>query len=501
MPTHALIVWDTQTGVVVRTFHTEKYGKIMFHGDQRTITLVSKNQDVYTYDILDSRGLYQGRTNLPDDSVLGANWTNGEILWFAMMSGSHKKPVIDIYELQPTSSLHVHSSFPLAQNMEPPINSSNFCFSPVSSHASFIIKGGVVVLDVQDSKLLLQTGLDYGYPRQPGQFSPDGCFFISGLFQNDIHIWQNTPTGYVPWSSLGPQVHPGWNQWSPTSTSILCLSENVLQLVHPGDCPSPPLPNKARSQDRFVHLVAYSTDGTYVATLRMSGGTVTVFDCVSGISWQFTNPEMEIKDIKIVDNTIFVVDDHRLVGWVLEADGIVDGTPSAWRVTVDEALTFGSSLKGPRLSHDCSQIAFIWHERLLLYDRKAQVADEGYIPRSPQDIVDFWYSPDGCQLWFAEITGEYSLVELEPGKDKIFVELARVDLEDGQIMVNHSSHGYHVREGSGWVTDSRGRKLLWLPPSWRCWMVNSWGYIWWNGVFLALLDSSHPEPIIIKFKI
>ena len=470
----------------------------MFHGDQRTITLVSRKQDVYTYDILDGRGLYQGRTNLPDDSVLGANWTNGEILWFAMMSGSHNKPVIDIYELQPTPSLHILSSFPLTQSMEYPINLTPFHFSPVSSHASFPIRGGVVVVDVQNSELLLQTELDGGHPSQAGQFSPDGCFFISGPFQNAIHIWQNTPAGYVPWSSIRLQVWPWKYLWSPTSMSILCWSQGVLQLLHPGNCPSPPLPNKAMNQNQNDHLVAYSADKTYIATVRQSEGIVTVLNCVSGTSWQFTNAEMDIQDIKIADSTIFVVDNHKLVGWALETDGIVHGTFSARRVTVDETLMISGSWMGLRLSHDCSQIAFIEQEELVLYNIKTQDTIHKYIGNLLEYLLDFWFSPDGHWLWFADVEDQYGVVELGAEQDEVYMGFTAVDPVNGQIIFNRSSHGYHIRTYSGWVTDSRGRNLLWLPPSWR---ANSQSYMRWDGVFLALLNGNHPEPIIIKFNI
>ena len=470
----------------------------MFHGDQRTITLVSQRQDVYTYDVLDGRWLHQGRTNSPDHVKLGADWTDGKTLWFAMISGSSKNSAIDIYELQPTPSLHVHSSFPLTQNMEPPINIIDFelfSFSPVSSHASFIIEGGVIVLDIQDSKLLLQTELDTERCQLPGQFSPDGRFFISGPFQNDIHIWQNTPTGYVPWNSIGLQVQAYEYQWSPTSMSILCWCEGVIQLLHPGNCPSPPLPYKARNQNQNDYLVAYSTDKTCIATLQKFDSVVTVLNCISGTSWQFSNTEMEIEDIKIVDNTIFVVDDHKLIGWALEADGTVHGTPSARRVTVDQTLKIDSGWS-LRLSHDCSQIASIKWPDILLYDIKTQKTIYGHKGLHQISIENFWFSPNGCKLLFVGFDKECYVVELGAEQDQILLQLGNGYSEDEWIMFNCSSHGYHIRGGSSWVTDSGARKILWLPPNWRTKDQQS---VRWDSDFLALLNGRHPGPIIIKF--
>ena len=502
--TPTLIVWDTQTGVVVRTFHTKTAGKIMFHGDQRTITLVSRDQDVYTYDVLDGRWVCQGRTNSPFGSELGTTWTSEETLWFTILSGPHKEPTMYIYELQPTPSLHVLSSFPLTLlslqlNLTKQIG--KFSFSPVSFHASFVTMGEVIVLNVQDSNLLLRTELDEGR-YIPGQFSPDGCFFISGPLQNEIHIWQNTPIGYVPWRILQPQVELDGYQWSPSSNSILCWGLDGIRLLHPGNYSSPPLSNRTGTLHFGGHLVAYSADKTYIATVRMFGGIVTVLNCISGTSWQFTDTEMEIEDIKIVNNTIIVVDSQELVGWVLEADGIVYGAPSARRVTVDETLPINDGQSCLTLSHDCSQIAYGKGSDVVLYDitQKTQKTIHIHSVNSvdyPLHLLYPLFSPDKCQLWFVG-ESECYLVELGAEQDQGIVELSVADPEDGWIMFNHSSHGYHIRAGSGWVTDSRDRKLLWLPPSWR---TKYLPYTRWDGNFLALCSPHHPGPIVIKFHI
>jgi len=243
-------------------------------------------------------------------------------------------------------------------------------------------------------------------------------------------------------------------------------------------------------------LVAYSTDKTYIATVRQFSGIVTVFNCVSSTSWQFSNTDMRVEDIKIADNTIFVVGDCKLVGWDLEADGIVHNAPR--RVTVDETLAISGCQDNLTLSHDCSQIASTKGENILLYDTITQKTKTIHTQPVSHMLHDLspWFSPDGCRLWFAGWGGAWYFMELGAGHDQSFVELTETDLEDEQTVFNHSSHGHHIREDSGWVTDSRGRKLLWLPPSWRS---RDPLFIRWDGNFLALLDSHHPGPIIIKF--
>jgi len=56
-----------------------------------------------------------------------------------------------------------------------------------------------------------------------------------------------------------------------------------------------------------------------------------------------------------------------------------------------------------------------------------------------------------------------------------------------------SSHGHNVT-GDGWILNSRGEQLMWLPHHWRS---NKWDQMW-DGQFFALLNCELPEPIIIE---
>ena len=54
-----LVVWDIQTGVVIMKVDTPDSGKIMFHGNQTTITLARKGGDIHTYNVLDGTQTHQ----------------------------------------------------------------------------------------------------------------------------------------------------------------------------------------------------------------------------------------------------------------------------------------------------------------------------------------------------------------------------------------------------------------------------------------------------------
>jgi hypothetical protein len=167
------------------------------------------------------------------------------------------------------------------------------------------------------------------------------------------------------------------------------------------------------------------------------------------------------------------------------------------------------------LSHDCSQIAYTsGHDENILCIYNIQVQKALQWKGNISWLLDIQFSPDGDQLWIVDnnfsggglylkslrIDGSWDRWSSPKGDCLKVKHLpSREDhLEDGWSWVNHfSSHGYHVKMDSGWVTSSRGSKLLWLPPVWR---TENWKEVRWDGKFLALLGSHHPEPIIIEFQ-
>ena len=473
LSTSTLVVWDSQTGVVIREFDIEGSHKIMFHGDQRTITFIGFN-NIYTYDVLDGAQLWKGRSNSSFQTKVAAHWTHGDTIWFVTTFESDGEFVVNVHKLQPVGPPLVVSSFPS------PLQSECFAFSPVTFHASFRIGDWVTIFDIQDSKLLLQTRVALGYTPLPGKFSPDGCFFACEQSQGEILVWQNAPTGYVPWRSLRLRFSPNGYSWSPTSMSILCWTKRGIWLLDLGNHPSYSLPDEVQPPNQYgQHLVAYSADRAYVATVLRHCGVVTVINCHTGASWQFTDTGMEIQDIRIVDNTIFVVDKHKLLGWAIEKNMEIGGAPSARRVTVDETLTINGGEKVSILSHDCLQIAFIKLDEISVYNVKTQQTIHRYMDYS---IADIRFSPDGLHLWFYHSDYGYTVVGLEGAERSWgYKRVIQGGKKDGQILFNHTSPcGYHVGLHAKWVTDSSSRKLLWLPPSWR---TGHWRCIRWDDNF------------------
>jgi len=83
-------------------------------------------------------------------------------------------------------------------------------------------------------------------------------------------------------------------------------------------------------------------------------------------------------------------------------------------------------------------------------------------------------------------------------EDGSFRNVTKEPLDSPWPWVNLFSCGYGI-QGIGskeWVVDSKGTKLLWLPPNWRAKNVED---VKWNDNFLAFLDGQDPDPIIIQF--
>ena len=486
----------------------------MFHGDQRTLTVFHKESHsldwhFYTYDALSATQLCQGDIPTSGETWSVACWIYKDTLQFAVDLNTYGKLLINIYELQPTSSLPLHllSSFPLLPQ------SGEFSFSPVSFHASFATDQEVIILDVQASRPLLQTKFDTIIP--PGEFSPNGNFFALCGQGEKVYVWKNTPTGYTLWGSFRARSQIITPFWSPLSASLLCWSPLGIQLFYP-DNSIDPLSN-VKIQLNFrneTHIVACLTDGVHIATAKKQNNIITVLNYHSGTLLQSINTDMQIHDIKTIDDTIFVVDIHKLASWKLGSGGTTHSHYGTWRVAVDEVSALEINQDYSVLSHDCSQIAFTAQDRIFLYCVETQEILKSI--KWEHDLLDMQFSPDNCELWLTSVTpsagDHHFFMKLDTAVDWAIMEESLysqetdstwewfqgegVDIQAWSTKLA-SPHGCYAGIGSQWVTDSEGSKLLWLPPNWR--IIKEWD-MRWNNSFLTLLHYHHPGPIIIDFR-
>ena len=493
-------VFDVQTGVAIIKIKISQVCELMISGTCRTITLLKSFGTFSTYDRVNGTYICGGKIPASLGFLSGAHcWAYEESFRFYTSSKSYEKLTVNIQELRPTSTppFHVVESLTVSRH------DGEMSFSHVSFHASFTTGTGVVILDLRDSRTLLQAGPAHAPYTPPGQFSPDGCFFACGTREGEICIWKNSSTSYMPWSTLRPRLPFRGFSFSPTTSSILTWGPDGVQLLEPGNHPTVPSPDKLeRRQQRGNHLVTYSADGMQIATVRRRDRVVTVLDTLSNTPRRSFDTNMEILDIKIVGDAIFVADGRKLVSW-----GIETGEP----VHDDETAAIAASTPDPylALSYDCSQIAFADNQTFCSLDENkislynVQTQRMLCIHNTWGRVEDIRFSPDGRQLWFVTYAFDNIILEkLERGEDGEFMGLTKENIghkrsRGGSLWANiFSSHTWRCGENFEWVVDSRGNKVLWLPLSWR---MKESRDVRWNGNLLACMGSDLPDPIVVEF--
>jgi len=249
------------------------------------------------------------------------------------------------------------------------------------------------------------------------------------------------------------------------------------------------------------YLVAYSADRAHIAIAQQGASVVTVLDSYLDVLQQSIDTAMEILDIRFSNDTIAVVDRHKLARWSLKAGDIAY---TAFSVSMDEPLAIDVCLddvENLTLSNDCSHIAFTIGNRVYLYNVKSQKTNK-YIAQ--WQVAGVQFSPDKCQWQYIVkkpvrlTTRDLLTIRRKYLQEEVKAVEVGFATEHKVLWVIHpqSPQGYYVGAGFKWVMDSRGRKLLWIPPNWR---GEDRRDVRWEGNFLAIVKGQHLGPIIIEF--
>ena len=125
-------------------------------------------------------------------------------------------------------------------------------------------------------------------------------------------------------------------------------------------------------------MVAYSKDGTQIVTARQHDDVATILDTLPSAPQGFIDANIQIRDLRVIDDTACVADIHWLVSRHLAAGGTEQGARDADRVAVDlSTRARGGDVEQAALSSDCSQIAFTTGETAFLYDAGASSRMKG----------------------------------------------------------------------------------------------------------------------------
>lgn len=487
-----LVIWDVQTGILIREIDVGSFGKVVFSGDQ-IIAIDGKDTGHCSYSVLSGIRLGEDCIGLPRGEALGAHWICNGSLRLATKFETSGRLGINIRELHPTSD----PSYPVIRTFSIPPRDGEFCFSPASFHAAFFTTTRIDIFNVQSSRVLLHTEVEQLLITL-GCFSPSGSFFACGTADCQIYVWKNGSAGYVPWTTLQPRLPFFGFSFSPTKASILTWGQKGIQLLSLGNPNSFLPPNINNPPQNKNHLVACSLDGKHIAATQQGEGVITLLDPLLATPLQFATVDDQVFDLRIIGNTVIAVNGFNIFRWDLELGETGSGVGGARRgVTIEPLGTslHPSSIRQLALSNDCSQIGYVLRGRrkVFMFDIKSKQLRKCETQTKP---IGVHFSPDGHQLWvfMDKQLSSCDFLQFEVVGDEL-VDVTRQGIS--WVGHQHSPYGYHVGTGFKWVEGPGGRKLLWLPPNWR--EDNGLG-VRWEGSFLVLVNGYHPKPIIIKFQ-
>ena len=491
------INWDLQTGVQVGEIPIEEgvsawrarsitysecgtmFGVLFEHGNIPSIG---------TYDVLSNAQIHYHPMK---GSGMHVIWTYGKCLRFAAL----RPGSITIWEVEFTSRKPPTEvkTLPAPDNFDPH-PSKKPLFLPILSRLAFVVGNTVLVWDAQHSKLLLHS-IDLKKPARMA-FSPDGHFFACGTNSPEIYLWKESSTGYILYQRFMSGDVGGWPTpfLSPDGQSILMSRGSILQLRRTLDSTtSSSVPTHGLAKD---FILEFSPDGLLVAVARLEGNTVKILNLKSGTSQLAIDTDMQIIGLGVAESTVIVVGNEKIITWNLPTG---DYVPNA-RVNINNSVsTITFNNPPPRMyvasvSPNLNYIAILeedWSEyiRLSIYSTSTgkHLTDT---PLSRGSML--WFTPDGHEIWSCDgiyrgwtITGnsKSNITKLEP-------------LESTAHLSRRSpwqpACGHQVTD-SGWILNSSGKQLLWLPPQWRDEI-----YRVWSGQFLVLLHPDQLEVVILE---
>ena len=457
---NSLTIWDFQTGGVVKEIHGLVFCcvSLLWSLDGSTIGIVGENEGntyaIHTYHIASGTMHLHGTLQSSDEPHVWAHGTSFQILAAVETSEGY---AISIFEVESTLTKIKSSYIGLWEDSH--IRS----FSPITHHISIGSSQCFAILDIQNSDCLL---------RQEGGtdcccFSSDGSLFAAH-FQGSIQIWKYSPGCYTPWRTLSfaSGGYPNKLQFSPTLSSLLCLSKGVLHLWHLDD------PLVSAHSDSYKPPAALSHCGGYTA-VGGSDGTITITNLLSPNSSHIIDTGVAIENLTLTGNVLLVQKSETIMAWQLTKEGTVAGVSAGKKAGPNNTIWI-VSLSSPEFyiwDHIVAIRGFNGEERVHHYYYPVS----GRVLRLTQRVLP----PIGPWFGYSDILcGDHNL------------HTHNLKISDTQVGCSKGVPQRIVQEG--WVKDSEGKCQLWLPFEWRAyrqdWSCNS-----------KALQLGREEGVIIRF--
>ena len=322
---------------------------------------------------------------------------------------------------------------------------------------------------------LLQAEGHFLSPR----FSPDGSFFAASK-ENNIYVWKYHPGHHFAHEMLWHQDQIDSLQFSPTSSSLLSHSGNVLRV---SNLDHPPIPKSCNRK-----CAAFSRSGSLI-TVDMLSTTVTITSSHLPHPLCRISTNMLIEGLFITSNVLLVVGSGCVLALLLKEEESV-------QVAFSRRLRHGNCIwtRSLALPNDSSKTRPAWDPQL---NPKVSFHVEGQTCLIKQNNIDLlvYHTATGEILPSAQMPPRlgdpgFDITEEFCGRHHNYLHnLSRSNTPPDCWRPSETA----LREG--WIKDPRGRHMLWLNVEWK----KSWDLADWCHDIMTQFSIIEGEPIVVKF--
>jgi len=491
---HLLMCWNLQTGVPAYNITEWPAGSIcstIYSGCGMMMGILFRDRNNFsrpfaigTYSFHSSASIYHHPI---EGWVVSCIWACGGCVQFATLDAQS----IIIWEVGFTST-HPPTQvrcLPTPDNFDP---WENHLFHPTPPRLAFSVKKTLFVWDLYLSKFLLEYA-DFKPRRKT--FSSDGHLFVCVVGVGEIYLWEESLTSYILYQKLGfSDLGVDKLLLSPDGQSILVLSGSTMQLLHTKGptISATSVPTIPIHHSRGSTLV-FSQDGSLAVTTQMHSNTVTLLNLSSGLPWLIIDTGMPVCGMGVTRSAVAVVCDNKVITWNIPVGDCVHNT----NVDINNSVQTTSlqcpgdeKLYSASISPDFNHLA-ITKSGVRLYDmstgRLLGGSDEGDTP---------CFTSDGHEIWSVSTFGMTTRLAVVQDSGSNVTGLQHLDPSGvpSGVLPWQSPHGCKVTD-DGWILNSSGKWLLWLPHHWQSNDRMSWA---WGGQFLAILVRRLPEAVILE---
>ena len=418
-------------------------------------------------------------------------WIHGKALQFA--TGGWGKVTVQEVEPTPDALPSIVENF----SSPHPDNVSKMLVQPLTTSYQFVCSSGQMfqVWDPQDSKYLLEYTC--ASRVEDISLSPDGQFLACSTDGSQIHLWKKSPTGYILHRKFPPVAGLSRLCFSQDGKSIVTWGNHTIRLWHTEGSITPSSTQPPKQNHNFVLDISLHRMVAAVAMFR--DNVVTILDLEHSTPQLTIDAGMDVLGLRVIGNVVFVICMEgyiiNVVTWDLPTRDCVQNSRASYKDNsgVVELPCDYVTVISASISPDSHLVGFIVS---LLTEAHLCISDpstDKYYRYGPAGGNTVQFSPDGCNVWCVEASGEATVRRVGDKSQKSAKQVVRVGIDDppeGYLWV--SPHGHQVTS-DWWVLGPDGKRLLMLPTHWWSDPVDRR----WKGQFLALLHGGPPEAVIL----